>query len=119
MALFVTLKYTTTGTTPQSYYFKGRSDVYSTAISAETGVSVAPTAEQDRPSCKIEELVAKGILVRLMVSTGTVGTGATRKQVKILCGRDKIPTAIANLIAKPVRGSGILSVRIPQKASFF
>ena len=118
MALFVTLKYTTTGTTPQSYYFRGRSDIYSTAITAETGVSVAPAAEQDRPSCKIEELVARGVLVRLMASTGTLGTGAARKQVKMLCGRDKLATAIGNLITKPVRGSAILSVRIPQKSYF-
>jgi hypothetical protein len=119
MGLFVTLKCTTTGATPQSYYFKGRSDVYTGAVATKTGVSVAPTAEQNRPETKVEELVAKGILIRLAATTGTVGGTTTRKHVKLVCLRDKIATALDDLESESIRGSSVLSVRVPQKASFY
>lgn len=118
MGLFATLKYTTTDATPQTYYFRGKSDIYTGTIATETSVSVAPATEQNRPQVKVEELVASGILIRLVVSTGQIGS-SSRKQVKLLCGRNKLATALDNLEGDTIRGNSIFSVRVPQKASFF
>jgi hypothetical protein len=114
MPLFSTLKVTVgSGTTAQSFYFRGRATSYNTAISTETGVSAAPTAEQNKALTPVSELVSKGVLIRLAASTGL------NKQVKLLCARDKIGTAIDSLEGKTVNSLLIKSVRIPQRATYF
>lgn len=118
MGIFTTLKYTTAGQNPDTYYFRGKNDVYINEIAAETGITIAPPTEQNRPKVKVEELVAKGVLIRLMATTGLVGSD-DNSQVKLLCGRDKLATALDNLEGETIRGESILSVRVPQKATFY
>lgn len=119
MALFKTLK-TTVGTAPNqtTYYFRGRDDVYEDDIATETGVEEAPAGEQNRARVEVEELLGAGVLIRLVATIGLVGDDET-DQVKLLCRRDKLGTAIDNLFGKTIRGKSVLSVRVPRKATFF
>lgn len=119
MALFKTLK-VTVGTAPNTvtYYFRGEDGVYIGDIATETGVNEAPDSETNRARTSVPELLQKGVLVRVIATTGVAG-GDNNKQVKLLVRRDKIGTAIDTLPAASIKGADIVSVRIPTKATFF
>ena len=119
MPLFATFKYSiTAGGSTQTYYFRGQQDTYPPTVAAALGVTLAPDAEKNRPRTKNEELVAKGVMIRLVAST-TVSGGTKTKNVKLLCGRDRLSNALDNLGGMQIRNNAITSVRIPQKATFF
>lgn len=118
MAIFTTLKVVTTDSTPKTYYFRGKSDIYTGAVATSTGVTIAPPAEANSPLTKVEELVGKGVLIRLMASTGQLGS-SDRKEVKLVCLKSQISTAFTSLEGENIRGNSILSVRVPQKATFY
>jgi len=118
MALHVTFKHTTSGTTPQTYYFRAVATSYPPDVATICGVTPAPTEEQNRPRTKVEELVAKGILIRLVASTEAANSD-DRFQVKLLCGRAKLADALDGLEGEAIRGNIITSVRVPQKATFY
>ncbi len=119
MALFTTLK-VTTGTAPNqaTYWFLGKDDVYEGDIATETGVSEAPALEQNRATTEVEELLGAGVLIRLVATIGTVGAN-DNQQVRLLCSREKLGTAIDSLFGKSIRNKSVLSVRVPRKATFF
>jgi hypothetical protein len=118
MALFKTLKVSTGGATPVTYWFKGRDDVYEGSVATETGVTEAPTTEQNRAATSVEELLGAGVVIRLVATIGTVG-GDDNSQVRLLCSRDKLGTAIDNLFGATIRGKSVLSVRVPRRATYF
>lgn len=115
MPLFQTLKATTGTSGDPIYYFKGRSDDYPTAIATELGVAPAPSNEQSKVTYRVEDLTAKGALIRVVVS---YGTGAGSKEARLLCLRSKLGTALDELIGKEFKGQLITSARIPRKAVF-
>lgn len=118
MPLFTTFKHTTADTPAQTYYFRAIKESMPEEVATILGVSEAPENEQNRPRTKVEELVGKGILIRLVASTGLAGSD-DRDQVKLLCGRAKLATALDSLIGETIREQLVYSVRIPQKATFY
>jgi hypothetical protein len=115
--LFTTLKVSVTvgSANPDTYYFKGRADLATADLAIITGVSVAPDIEQNRPCVKVEELLGKGILVRMATR---YGSGTAPKTALLLCSRNKIVVAFDQLIGAPLRGGLVLSASIRRKATF-
>jgi hypothetical protein len=114
MPLLDTLKATVTiGGTEQTAYFSGNANVYGAAVAAAVGVMVAPMAEQSRPRTSVQELQGAGWLIRL------TATLANNKGREILCSRDKLTTALDELIGKGCDGSTINSVRVARKAVYY
>jgi hypothetical protein len=101
------------GATTASYYFRGSEDVFEdTTIQTATGITEAADDEKDNPLYKVEELLRKGIIIRLAASL------EDGDQVKLYCTRAKLNTAL-DLVGSTYDGQEITSVRIPLKATFY
>lgn len=108
----------TVGGASQTFYFLGRDDVYQGGVSTATGVSEAEEDEQNRPTTKVEELLGAGVLIRLAATIGESGAD-DNAQVRLLCTRAQLGTALDTLNGETIRSREIISVRVPRKASFF
>lgn len=115
MAPILKLYKATIGTT--TYYFLQSPTSYGGTVDTATGITEAEDTDQDQPFTAVAELVRKGKLFRLAVEYGA--TGVPKKTAKLLVTRDKLTTALDDLLDEPFRGGTITSVRIPQKATFF
>lgn len=105
----------TIGTT--TYYFLQAPNSYGGTVDTATGITEAEDTDEDQPSTAVAELVRKGKLFRLVVE---YTTGTARRSAKLLVTREKLATALDDLIGETFKGAGtITSVRIPQKATFF
>lgn len=101
---------------PGTYYFMQAPLSYAGTLDTVTGISAASDAEKDMPQYKVEALLAKGILFRVVVNYEVAGK---RKSSRILVTRDKLGTALDGLIGKSFRQGEIKSARIPRKATFY
>jgi hypothetical protein len=110
----------TVGTTTDSYFFLARPSIYSGDIATQTGVSEATNEEKDEPRYPISELLAKGILTRLVTyAVSGTGTTARRKTHRLLVVKSKIGTALDGLRGKSIDGAVVDSVGFPRKRTLF
>ena len=111
---------TTNGTETDSYFFLAKPSVYTGDISTQTGVTEAALTEKDEPRYPVSELLAKGIVTRL-VTYAVEGTGITarRKTHRLLVTKAKLATALDGLRGKSIGGAVVDSVGFPRKRTLF
>lgn len=117
MAPFLKTFKATVGAAPggQTYYFLQSATSYGGTIDTATGVQAAGDNEQDMPVTSIGQLLQKQILIRVNVR---YTSGAGTKTAKLLVTRNKIATALDELVDKSFKGGTIKTVSIPTKATY-
>lgn len=100
--------------TPSAYHFLQAPLSYEGSLDTVTGVVETPQAEQDMPLYKVSELLAKNIVIRMVVRYEVAGK---RKTSRILVAKDKMGTALDDLIGKSFRLGQISKAYVPRKAS--
>lgn len=81
------------------YAFRAPAGLYDGSIATETGIAVAPEADQDLPEFQVAELLKKGILRRVTANTKTSAGKPSR--LKLLCITSKLATVLDALDNKP------------------
>src|SRR5689334_17838934 len=74
------------------YAFRAPAGLYDGSIATESGIAVAPEADQDLPEYKVAELLKKGILRRVTAITKTSAGKPSR--LKLLCTSAKLATIL-------------------------
>lgn len=117
MAPALVLYRATIGDTPDvtEYWFLQAPNTYGGALDNICGVKIAAQSEQDNPRLTVSQLLKSGRLVRVAI---TYSSGTGRKTAKLLVVRQKLTTALDQLIGKSYRGGTILTARAPVKAKY-
>lgn len=117
MAPTLILYRATIGDSPDvtEYWFLQAPNAYGGALDNICGVKIAAQSEQDNPRLTVGQLLKTGRLVRVAI-TYSFGTG--RKSAKLLVVRQKLATALDQLVGKTYRGGTILTARTPSKAQY-
>lgn len=100
----------------KEYFFLQSPTSYEGSLDTVTGVKAAADSEQDEPNISVASLLRSGKLHRVVIRY-TSGTGF--KTAKLLVARDKLGTALDQLVDKTFRGGTIKKASIPQKVQFF
>ena len=98
----------------KKYFFMSNPLLY-TSIGAAVGIAPAATTDTKVVN-RIEDLLLYGILVRKVVR---VGTGVTKKSVRILCSANKEVEAEQELLKKTIPQGTITSVSAGLNASYY
>lgn len=101
----------------KTYYFLQNPTSYGGSVDTVTGVMLAPDEEQDEPEVSIGALLRSGKAFRVNIRYTGGATGF--RNSKIVVARDKLVTALDELIGKSFRGGQIVKASVPQKAQFF
>lgn len=115
MAPILDLFKATIGT--RTYFFYQHPTAYQGSLDTITGIEEAAQTELDEPATSVSNLISKGRLFRVTITTTD---GTKKRTAKILVTRDKLITALDSLIGETFKGNQtIQAARIPQKAQFF
>lgn len=89
------------------FYFKGVKGLYIGALATATAVYEAPIGEADNPDFSVKEMLKSGLIVRITLYTQV---GQRRRQLKVLCNKNKLDTvsSLVNSTIQTPSGSAVV-----------
>lgn len=100
----------------REYFFLQSATGYGGSVDTVTGITAATDTEQDEPETSVASLLKSGKLFRVNIRYTGGSTGF--KTAKILVTRQKLGTALDDLVGKTFRGGQIVRASIPRKATY-
>lgn len=101
----------------REYFFLQNPTSYGGAVDTVTGIRAATDTEQDEPETSVGSLLKSGKVFRVNIRYTGGPTGF--KTAKILVTREKLGTALDELVGKTFKGGQIVKASIPRKAQYF